>query len=286
MILEFVIVHAPASETPIREILVERLSQVLADNLNVFDDEAVERMVRVSFERRHEAAGAEIGADNQPVVTGFTVELPDETASAQTVINDFCDELRAAPVGHLVKFEDPLLRKELALRAEETFALEMKLRRVISVIYLHAYRNGDPYDLLRDETVQPMAKEPPKLEQMQAASENQFFHLTFSNYVGLNQRPEVKQATRLVELIQSRESYEALRTELERAPVEDEDDAVFLAGLCARMNAIEAMRNCVAHNRRPSKRVTEDYLNTLPQLQDDLDRFLGRWAATWEDEGF
>ena len=42
--------------------------------------------------------------------------------------------------------------------------------------------------MLRDETVKPMEK--PEQAQMEKATENQFFHLTFSQYINLNQRPQ------------------------------------------------------------------------------------------------
>ena len=43
------------------------------------------------------------------------------------------------------------------------------------------------------------------------------------------------------------------------------------------MDAIEKMRNCVAHNRRPSTRLTANYNNALPQLHEMLDNCLSRW---------
>lgn len=54
-------------------------------------------------------------------------------------------------------------------------------------------------------------------------------------------------------------------------------DTVLLAGLKERMDAIEAMRNCCAHNRRPSKKVEENYLNARPLLDQLLDDYLTRW---------
>jgi hypothetical protein len=45
------------------------------------------------------------------------------------------------------------------------------------------------------------------------------------------------------------------------------------------MEAIETMRNCVAHNRRPLQRVTNNYLNVLPQVLNMLDTFLAHWAV-------
>ncbi len=74
---------------------------------------------------------------------------------------------------------------------------------------------------------------------------------------------------------------DSFRDELSRAPVQDEDDAVFLAGLKERMDAIEAMRNCCAHNRRPSKKVEENYINAAPLLNQLLNGYLARWE--WQE---
>ena len=120
----------------------------------------------------------------------------------------------------------------------------------------------------------------PQKEQMKAVAENQFFHLTFGQYVGLNQRPAIKD---LVSLIRNEATYEAFRDELLRQPVEHEDDAAFLAGLKERMDSIEKMRNAVAHNRRPPKKTTNDYLNALPLVNQALDDYLNALAADWRD---
>jgi hypothetical protein len=144
----------------------------------------------------------------------------------------------------------------------------------------HAYPDADPYDLLREETVQPMATAKPQKEQMKAAAENQFFHLTFGQYVGLNQRPAIKD---LVALIRNEDTYETFRAELLRQPVEHEDDASFLTGLKERMDSIEKMRNAVAHNRRPSQKATNDYRNAFALVNQALDDYLGALAADSHD---
>ncbi len=274
MIFEFIIVHQPQEVEPILGILRERLREALETNLNDVEDDALARMVRTTFERAQPA-----GADGTPrAVLGFSLELPDDTASIRDVVDEFADALMADPIAHAVKCEDPLLRAELVLRAEELFALEMKLRRVLSIIYLHAYPDADPYDLLTEEAVQPMTKEKLVAVQMKAAAENQFFHLTFGQYVSLNQRPAIKD---LVSLIRNQDTYEAIRAELLRQPVEHEDDAGFLAGLKERIDAIEKMRNAVAHNRRPTKKTNEAYLNVLPLVKQALDNYLGNLEADW-----
>lgn len=276
MIFEFIIIHQPRGDEPILGVLRDRLRVVLEANLNDVEEDAIVRMVLTNFERMQ--PGNADGATR--AILGFSLELPDETASIRDVVSEFSDALMADPIDHAVKYEDPLLRSELATRAGELFALEMKLRRVLSIIYIHAAPDVNPYDLLIEETVQPMAKDKPHREQMKAAAENQFFHLTFGQYVGLNQRPAIKD---LGALIRNEATYEAFRTELMRQPIEHEDDAVFLASLKQRMDVIEKMRNCVAHNRRPSQKATDDYLNALPLVNQALDDYLEALAIDWND---
>lgn len=276
MTFEFIVIHQPREDEPILGLLRERLKQVLEDNLNRFDEEDVARMITTTFERLQRATPDGL----QRAILGFSVELADDTASIREVVDEFADALMAEPIAHAVKCEDPLLRAELATRAGELFALEMKLRRVLSIIYHHAAPNADPYDLLTEESVQPMVKDKPQKEQMKAVAENQFFHLTFGQYVGLNQRPAIKD---LGALIRNEATYEAFRTELLRQPIEHEDDAIFLASLKQRMDVIEKMRNCVAHNRRPSQKWTNDYLNALPLVNQALEDYLEALAVDWRD---
>ena len=111
---------------------------------------------------------------------------------------------------------------------------------------------------------------------MKAASENQFFHLTFSQYVKLNQRKKL-QADNIVEAIRDSDQYDTFRSEILRAPVENEDDKALLAGLKEIMEPIERMRNCVAHNRQPNDSITENYLTAYTRLNGLLDRYMARW---------
>lgn len=46
----------------------------------------------------------------------------------------------------------------------------------------------------------------------------------------------------------------------------------------------EAMRNCVAHNRRPSRRVVENYGSARPLLNQLLDNYLSQWLCYEEIE--
>ncbi|MPM48055.1 hypothetical protein SDC9_94777 [bioreactor metagenome] len=276
MIFEFLISYRHEPDSDIFAVLCNVLSDVLIDD-DEFSDEQIRRMIILNYQR----LGIEMTDEDENVFShmllGFTLDLPDDVSRVLT-IDQFIETLKETPpILHVVKFEDPLLQQELARRAAEIFNLEMKLRRVLSFIYLHAYQQGDPYNLLHEESVR-FAKEPSR-DQMRGNVENQFFHLTFSQYINLNQRPEIKLPA-LLDILRSAEQYDSFRSEIIRVPIQQEEDASFLAGLKERMDAIETMRNCMAHNRRPSRRVTDNYENALPLLERQLDAYLERW--TWD----
>jgi hypothetical protein len=280
MIFEILLTYRHTDGTDIQQHLSDVLGKVLEDNYVEFDATEVGDFLNV----RHARLGAEHVEGEQEagrhILLGIELALPGELDSGteRILVDEFVGLLfETPPVLHLVKFEDPLLREDLAVFANEIFLLEMKLRRVLTLIYLHAHQSSGPYDLLRDEATQITAKEKPSGDQMKAVAENQFFHLTFGQYVGLNTRSEIKQVSTLLDIIRASSDYDAFRTEISRLPIEQEDDAVLLAGLRERMNAIEAMRNCVAHNRRPTRRMVENYTNARPLLDHLLDGYLARW---------
>jgi hypothetical protein len=277
MIVEFLILYKRSNDTDILGVLRECLAKVLQDNLNDYDADAIQQMVVLRTERVGDEISDEEINFHRRVLLGFAIDFPEQAEPARVIVDEFTEALQdTSLLLHLVKFEDPLLRSALAVWSEEIYALELKLRRVITLIYLYAYQANDPYELLREESVQPISKDRPKPEHMKERAENQCFHLMFNQYVSLNQRPEFKLVA-LLELVRNKEAYEEVRAELSRAPVGDEDDAVLLAGLKERMDAIEAMRNCCAHNRRPSKKVEENYRNAGPLLDQLLDNYLARW---------
>lgn len=277
MTFEFLIACRHEPDMNIQKILTDLFAEVLENNSYVFEEDDITDMIQF----RHERSGDEItddGVTNYHKLIGFALELPDEIESLRNVVDEFAASLPdTPPIFHVVKFEDPLLQAELAGYAKEIFALEMKLRRVLSIIYLHAYQDKEStFDLLCDETVNPSGQAKPEMEQMKSATENQFFHLTFSQYKNLNQRPELRLPD-IMQSIRNTEKYDTLRAEILRVPIEHEEDAEFLAGLEKRMDTIEQMRNCVAHNRRPTRSINDSYPDARSQLEERLDQYLEKW---------
>jgi hypothetical protein len=187
MTFEFLIVYTRGAD--ILSEVRDCLGKVLEYHLGWFDEQSVERMIIPRLERRERTSTPETGGIHGSILFGFALELPDDPDLSRAVIKKFVETLgNSDSVTHLLKFEDPLLYEDLARWGTEIAALEIKLRRVLSIIYLHAYRDGNPYDLLCEEIVKPINKELPKPDDMKRAAENQFFYLT------LNQRPELKLA--------------------------------------------------------------------------------------------
>ena len=277
MIFEFLIACRSEPDTDIQNILTDLLTEALEAYFVVSEEGTIADMIQL----RHERSSGEI-TDDDGITTyhkliGFALELSDEIESSREVVDEFATSLSdTPPIFHVVKFEDPLLQAELAIYAEEIFALEMKLRRVLSLIYLHAYPGDDPFDLLRDEREQPLSKEKLTLEQMKAANENQFFHLTLHQYINLNKKPSLN-LKNIMDGISNNEEYDAFRTEILRVSVEDETDTEFLASLKNLMDPIEQMRNCVAHNRRPTRNINDNYPDARSRLEERLDQYLEKW---------
>ena len=273
MTFEFLIACRAAAETDFNEILTGLLSEALENSQNEFDEDSIEHMIRIGHGRNGEDVIEDGGERIRHTILGLTLELP-EMDSAQAVLEHFARSLsEPSPIFHVVRFEDPLLQNELARYAAEVFSLEMKLRRVLSFIYLHAYqRDEDTYDLLKEEQTRPMTSQLTQ-QQMQVVKENQFFHLLFSQYINLNKRPE-PDLDNLRQLIRDSEQYDTLRGELLRSPIANEQDSSLLSDLKELMEPIEQMRNSVAHNRRPSRRIIQNYSATRPRLEERLNEYL------------
>ena len=273
MTFEFLISYRATDGMDVYQVLRDLLYQALVNSQDEFEEDSVDHMIRTSHRRSGEEVEGDDGNVGRYTILGFALELP-EMDTGDAVVDDFAKSLSGSgAILHSVRFEDPLLQQELAQRAAEIFSLEMKLRRVFSFIYLNAYQRQDPYELLSEEQVDPVTPNLRKRD-MVDATENQFFHITFRQYIGLNHRRELRQVLEVLNVLRDSDSYDVFREEVTRRPIANERDAELLDDLQSIMNPIEQMRNCVAHNRRPKAEDRQDYLDKLPILQKRLDEFL------------
>lgn len=279
MNFEFVIACHITPTTDIEQTLIEVLSDALQNSQNDFDEDAITDMVHIRHRRpRIQNIG---GGTSLYTLIGFSIELSEEMEALEQVIDDFAKALSDdAAILHVVKFEDQSLQDRLKGYADEIFAIEMKLRRVLSLIYLHAYQDEDRfYTFLEDERVNLTNK--PNRQQMESAIENEFFHLTFSQYKGLNRRKVPTNVSDVISLIKNSDSYDALLKSLQfDDPITNQDDELLLNDIReGLLDNIEKMRNCVAHNRRPTLDVIENYPSTRDRLNKRLDDYLAEWRV-------
>jgi hypothetical protein len=282
---EFLIVCSPAA--PSEEELRELLFTTLTDNLNDSGYAHLTGVVTVTHLRQCPAAPDATNPAMRQICC-FAVELGEETENLTQVIDDFCSALNQTEgLKHVLKFFDShLLEQNIALM-RELFVLEMKLRKVLSVIYLAAYEDGY-YNLLRDEIVEIKKKDgnKPSDAEMQKVRENQFFHLLFSDYIKLNKRRPPTKPEDVIALFKNAVSFETFREELNRMPIQHDEDAELVASLQKILDPIEKLRNCVAHNHAPSQAAIDQYNMAKPTLEQKLDDFLSNFEpveeAVWE----
>ena len=103
--------------------------------------------------------------------------------------------------------------------------------------------------------------------------------MTFRQYISLNQRRDFRQLPQVLDVLRDSENYDVFREEVTRRPIVDERDTELLNDLKSLMDPIEQMRNCVAHNRRPTRDIRQSYMNTLHSLEQRLDKFLDDLAS-------
>ena len=83
----------------------------------------------------------------------------------------------------------------------------------------------------------------------------------------------------ILEFIRNTKQYDALRVEILRNPIGHDKDAEFLTSLKSLMDPIESMRNCVAHNRRPTRSIADNYPNARRELEERLNEYLTQWEV-------
>ncbi len=278
-----------------RDALVKVLTQSLdiaygehiesyGDDSISFAAEDVAEMIAVNLLRQVFTSDGEALLKN---IYGFSLELGIETEGltakevgdalkyTEDIIKRFAELLRdEEKVLHVVKFYDDVLLEQNLEMMREVFRIEMKLRQVISLIYLAAPRRSSFYSLLEKDKIS-LQKSAPKDEKGYAeVCENEFYHLTFSQYTALNARREVTQQKELIEIVAQARNFEELQARLLDNPINDEKDADLLASIRELLARIDDFRNCVAHNRKVTEELSAFYTAARPTFEENLDDYL------------
>ena len=277
--LDYLLVHEGDADA-IDSLVHRSLEDAFMETEDLSHDEA---MILVSEYLRLKYSHPVRNADNRRV-SAFRLDANVEDDVAADLLESFEaglsspemddeEEEESVKVLHVLKFGDPVLKRQLAQYADELFDVEMDLREALSAVFLIQY-GDDFYDLLREVTVKIASKEKPEEAQMKARLENEFFHLFFSQYTQLNERKAPAKVAQLLEAIGAARDFEAFRREITRHPIEEESHRDFIASLKERMDAIERLRNCVAHNRTIPDRARENYEKARNELNQRMTEFL------------
>ncbi len=265
--------------------LRETLSQTLQTDYDEFKPDELTDNVHLTLLRRVPDGMDENGNTVGRVVCGFDIVLPESTTYPQNVINDFSGALiDAEGVEHILKFYDELLLEQNLDYMRELFALEMNLRKILSLIYLSNAQKSF-YELLCDDVVGVIKDDgsKPTPEHMQKEHENEFFYLLFNQYPKLNQRRPFNQIANVVSLLLNADSFEYIKQEVSRLPIQSEEDKDFLLSLKPLLDSIEKLRNPVAHNRTCGERVAQSYKVAKAKLENECDLFLSTFAPAGEE---
>jgi hypothetical protein len=217
-----------------------------------------------------------------PTLYGFHLKLTEEVNSPELVIKDVTESLRRdADVEQVIKFYHSLDEEENLKRSRELFALEMRLRRAISFVYLYLYAySGTYYDLFRNDALGAdgrLRKRMSKPEELRRLAENDFFYLLFNHYGELNVRRDTCQLDALTKQLAASADFASLQRGLQRTPVEEEDNCRFLDRIKRDLNPAEELRNCVMHSRAPTDDQIACYAPPATPFTPKWTSFFGDW---------
>ncbi len=180
----------------------------------------------------------------------------------------------------LIKFSDQQLFESLQNYYKEIFDIEMKLREILSFIFISTYEN-DCYAFLefQKQKVTPIygkgVGEVDIPAFLKSKYQNEFFYLTFNQYRQLK-LPDIVKSETLINLLADSGSFEELKASIQNLGAmksEKNDYLGFLNRISENLESIEAVRNCVAHNREPTDEELDNYTMAKEKLEKELDEF-------------
>ena len=146
----------------------------------------------------------------------------------------------------------------------------MKIREVFSFIF-HSKYSTEEVDKLDEYDIKYPA-EKPTVKDFENRNENPFFYFTFTGYYQFD-KPKELPVKDIIPLIQTNEQYEHLRDYLNLRGILEERHIDFLKGIREKLNSIENVRNCVAHNRAIPKRAVLSYEKVKPEVYKFIEEF-------------
>lgn len=265
--MDYLIVHSVEIDGIIFELLKDALDE---SSSKLFDEGEIAHAInRTGYTTR--------ASESPEWVSSLKIDLEIEEVDKNAIIESFHQRLLLGEddgILHVTKLFDSDLKHKLAQYASELFDLEMKIREVLSIIFLDTYGAADGYGFLKDSSQSMMKNNAPGADDLRANLENELFYLLFNQYSVLNERASISNTKSLISIMSRATDFNSLRAELLRRPISKPLYVDFLAGLQQLVDPIEKVRNCVAHNRSISKRKAENYSTAKENLEVHIEEFL------------
>ena len=252
----------------IKDKLIDFLAEVLYDYVEKEDYEEVNEMININYVSQR---------NNGEFILGISIMIDEfKYENIEDIINSFGQELsNDENINLVVKYIDEGMWKKHQEYAKEIFEFEMKIREILSFIFLNTYED-EYYDLLSEVKVKTQSQNGGKsLEYYKNHFENDFFFLLFSDYSNLDKLKKIKRDD-LIEKIKNNNDYNELQQDIITRGVNHEQYKDFLLKLKEVLNPIENVRNSIAHNRSISNRALENYEHSKEKLNEFIEEF---WSS-------
>lgn len=220
----------------------------------------------------------------------FELDIPTVGTEIQQVrlMQDINKRIRALEgVFMLFKFHDESLFSSLQKLYAEIFGLEMKLREIATLIFADTYQSNY-LDHIQETKVKLTSTEinqggNNKEDRLKSRFENEFFHISFSDYHKLLEPRELKEPD-LLNIASKAETFEDFRDYVRYRGVQKEDYRDFFATIKPHMNALEKVRNCVAHSRVPSSDELQKFELAKAAVQEAMNSFFADLRQAQNEE--
>ena len=195
--------------------------------------------------------------DGNKYIAGFILDLEEDF---KEIIQEFGNKLQEdESIDLVLKYSDEGMQVEHQEYAKEIFDLEMRLREVISFIFLDTYKR-DYYNLLGEVNVDIHFNKKNKHDEEYYKShfENEFFFILFGDYLKIYELKEPKQHD-LMKMIIDSNDYDELKQKIQNRGIIKKEYQDFLASIKQNIEPVEKFRNCIAHNRSYTSTMIDNY---------------------------
>ena len=214
------------------------------------------------------------------VLKYFEINFDEIGTEVTKIIKDFNENLKDSEKIILVlKFYDSDLLNFLSNIYKELFKIEMKLREIISFIFIDTYKAGD--NLLKDVNLKPRFEgknnlqkdETQRREYLSKRCENEFFHILFSDYNRLTEIRDLKHED-LYLIAEISNNFEEFKKNILNRGIKESSYLAFLNNIKPVLSKLENIRNCVAHNRMLDINDLENYEKYFEEINKQIEEFL------------